>query len=141
MEKIILGKKEENKNYDFRETCFGISVKSNKILVIWDKNQYSLIGGGIEKGETHEDCLRREFAEEIGYSIKNIKPICTIDCFWLAGGQWPLESLTNIYCVDVDEKILNEGESKAEYKNLSEVIDLLPLPYHKKAIEIYLSNN
>ena len=32
MEKIILGKKDSNLKYDFRETCFGLYIKDNKVL-------------------------------------------------------------------------------------------------------------
>ena len=74
MKKIIIGEKLENLKYDFRETCFGIYMKDNKVLVTYDKkyNQYSLIGGGIESGENYKDTLEREFLEEVGIKIKDI---------------------------------------------------------------------
>ena len=136
MEKIILGNKDENLKYDFRETCFGLYMKDNKILVTYDKknDQYSLIGGGIEEGENKEDTLRREFLEEVGIKIKNIKEFITIDCFWLAGGDYPMESLANFYLVDIDEYLDIECESYYEFVDIDKLE--LPLPYQNKAIEI-----
>ena len=140
MEKIVIGEKLEDKKYDFRETCFGICVKNNKMILVKKKEQFSFIGGGIEKCETKEECLKREFIEESGYEIKTIKPFVTIDCFWLAAGKWPLESLANFFIVEVGEKIgepTEEGHIVEEVE-LDKVNELLPLPYHKKALELFM---
>lgn len=139
--KIVVGEKDETKKYDFRETCFGICEKDGKIAVVYDKNQYSLIGGGIDEGETKEETILREFKEEVGYNIEVVEHLCTIDCFWLAGGKWPMESLANIFIINILDEIEGiEAESKLEFIELDKVVDLLPLPYHKKAIEYYLEN-
>ena len=142
MNNIIIGK-QENIKYDFRETCFGIVVKNDKLLVVKKDEQYSLIGGGLENGENFYDCIKREFLEESGYTITKVNDLATIDCFWLAGGKWPLESLANIFVVEIDYNTKVEPLEKnhtIEYIELENAIDLLPLPYHKKAIEIFLSN-
>lgn len=138
--KVVIGEKEKNKKYIFRETCFGICEKNGKIALIFDKNQYSLIGGGIEEGESKEETVLREFEEEIGYEVKIIKQLCIIDCFWLAGGKWPMESLVNIFIVDILNKVNNNVENDLKFVELDKAIELLKLPYHKKAIEIYLNN-
>jgi len=142
MERIVLGEKLDGKKYDFRETCFGICIKDNKMLLVKKNNQYSFIGGGKELGESYEDCLRREFIEEAGYEIIDIKPFITIDCFWLAGGKWPLESLANFFVVEVGKKISNplEDDCFVEEQPLDDVNNLLPLPYHKKALELYVES-
>ena len=141
MNKITIGNKDSNLKYDFRETCFGIYEKDNQFLLVNKNNQYSFIGGGIDKDETYDECLKREFLEESGYKIKKMEPLCTIDCFWLAGDKWPLESLVNFFVVDLD---LDDVSSPTEKDHIpsflkkEEVMDLLPLPYHKKGFEIYL---
>lgn len=139
MDKITIGNKLTDKKYDFRETCFGICEMNGKMLLVKKNEQFSFIGGGLDKGETHEECLRREFIEESGYELIKIKPFITIDCFWLAGGKWPLESLANFFIVEVGNKICEPtepGHSVHEI-DLEEVEKLLPLPYHKKALEMY----
>lgn len=142
MEKIVIGEKIKDEKYDFRETCFGISMKNNKMLLVKKKGQYSFVGGGIEVGETHEECLKREFIEESGYEILNITPFVTIDCFWLAAGKWPLESLANFYIVEVGEKVCEPTEDGHEVEEIeiNDVEGLLPLPYHKKALQLFLQN-
>ena len=142
MKKITIGKKLENTKYDFRETCFGIYVRDGKILLVKKNEQFSFIGGGVEENETYEECLKREFIEESGYEISCIKPFVTIDCFWLAEGKWPLESLANFYIVELGKKI---GESTEEGHiveeiNIEDADKLLPLPYHKKALELFVEN-
>ena len=140
MEKILIGEKINGKKYDFRETCFGICIRNGNMLFVKKNEQFSFIGGGIEAGETHEECLKREFVEESGYEILNIKPFVTIDCFWLAAGKWPLESLANFYLVELGEKIsepIEEGHILEEIK-IEEANNVLPLPYHKKALELFL---
>ncbi len=143
MKTITLGEKFVNRKFDFRETCFGICERNGKILLTkkMKKNEIAMVGGGIEQGETHEDCLRREFLEESGYTIESINELCVVDCFWLAGGQWPMESLANFYVVSLSEKaeIPTEDGHEPLWVPVDEVENLLPLPYHKEGIKQYLA--
>ncbi len=142
MQTITIGEK-FNSKFDFRETCFGICCDNSKILLVKKKNQYSLVGGGIEDGETMEDCLKREFLEEAGLKITNIKPLVCVDCFWLAAGKYPMESKANIFEIDVDLLTqtypLEEGHTP-EWVDIEKAQDLLPLPYHKEALNFYFAN-
>lgn len=139
MDIIQIGDKFSSK-YDYRETCFGIVQVDDKFLVVNKNNQYSLIGGGIEKNESFEDCLKREFLEESGYKITGIEELVCVDCFWLAANKYPMESKANIFVVQVD---LNnkceplENDCFPCFVKEKEIIDLLPLPYHKEAIKYY----
>ncbi len=142
MEIVQIGEKLKDKKYGFRETCFGICEKNGKMLLVKKDGQYSFIGGGREENETREECLKREFLEESGYSIKSIKEFVTVDCFWLAGGKWPLESLANFYIVEVEkfhQEPLEEGHIIEEIE-ISEVQNLLPLPYQNFAFKFFLKN-
>jgi len=142
MKRIILGEK-TNAKYGFRETCFGIVVNKGKILFVKKDNQFSLVGGGIDNGEPHEECLRREFLEETGYTITSYEELVCVDYFWLAGNKWPLESLANIYLVKVDKQTKVEPQEvghSIEYIDLNKVEQKLPLPYHKFAINYYIKN-
>ena len=141
MKKIIIGEKDNSKEYDFRETCFGIVVKDNKLYCTTKSNEYSLIGGGIERGEDHIKCLKREFLEEAGLAIDDVKPLCTIDCFWITKENRNMESLSNIYIVTVSDEIIEPTENvhKLQKVDLKNSMDLFPLPYHKRALEEYLN--
>ena len=142
MDKIIIGKKDNSKDYGFRETCFGIVVKDNMLYCTKKGDDLSLIGGGIEHGEDHIDCLKREFKEEAGLSVISAEPLCVIDCFWVTKNNKDMESLTNIYVVKVSEDagIPTESESQLQIIDINNAIELLPLPYQKRAIEEYLNN-
>lgn len=140
MKTIVIGEKFESK-YDFRETCFGIVKVNNKFLLVKKNNQYSLVGGGLEENETYEECLKREFKEESGYEIVSIKEFVCIDCFWLAMGKYKMESKANIFIVEVN--LNNVGAPSEEgcickWVEENEILDKLPLPYHKKAIEYFI---
>ena len=60
-----------------RECVRGIIKNGDKIMLLKrNKNgeeYYVFPGGGIEKGETKEQALRREIFEEVGAKITNIK--------------------------------------------------------------------
>ena len=144
MKTIVVGEKTVNRKYDFRETCFEICDRNGKILLTkkTKNNEIAMVGGGIEVGETHENCLRREFLEESGYLIENIDGLCTVDCFWLADGKYPMESLANFYIVKLskDADIPTEEGHVPVWIPISEVENILPLPYHKEGIRQYLAS-
>ncbi|XMB72520.1 NUDIX domain-containing protein [Mycoplasmatota bacterium WC30] len=57
---------------NWRKSARAIITKDDKILLLHYKKHdfYTLPGGGLEKWETLEMCLRREILEETGYSIR-----------------------------------------------------------------------
>ena len=63
-----------------RVGCRGLVVKGNKVLLSWEerKNVYMSPGGGLEDGETLEECVIRELAEEAGYKVKVTKPFIRV---------------------------------------------------------------
>lgn len=63
----------------------GIVIKNNKILLSYEKNTdvYMTPGGGLEAGETLEECCVRELKEETGYLVNPLKQFLIINeyCF------------------------------------------------------------
>ena len=140
MKKIILGEKNNNLKYDFRETCFGIVYKNNEFYLTEKYGELSLIGGGVEEGESHQETLKREFIEESGLTITECSEFVTIDCFWHTRDNRNMESLANFYIVKISDEIKEPTEkgSVLVKKSKEELIDGLQLPYQKKAIELFL---
>ena len=48
---------------------------------------YRLLGGGIEFGEKGEEALKREFQEELGTDLKNVKYIETVENIFTYEGK------------------------------------------------------
>ena len=142
MKKVIVGVKKENTKYDFRETCFGIVYKNDKFYVTEKNGEISLIGGGVDPNETHEGTLKREFIEEAGLTITNIKEFITIDCYWITRNNDDMNSLANFYIVEVSDHIIDatEKESKLVILEKTELKDKLQLPYQKEAINLFLNH-
>ena len=53
-----------------------------------------------------------------------------------------MNSLANFYIVEVSDEEVEPTEAGHELVKVTkeEILDLLPLPYHKKAIEMYLED-
>jgi mutator protein MutT len=89
-------------------------VKNNKFLLLRRAdeignfgNMFGLVGGGIEKGETPEESLKREVMEEIGVNVNGFKFL----------GKYP----TNIFVYylndpEFDENNIKLNEEHTEYK-------------------------
>ncbi len=143
MKTIHIGEKLPNTKYDFRETCFGICERDNKILLVKKNHELSLVGGGIEKNESKIETLNREFMEEAGATIKAAKPLCTVDCYWLAAGHYPLRSLSNVFVVSLDENFVPPTEKghKPVWVDKNKVLKHLLLPYQIEGFKAFLNAN
>ena len=103
MKRIIIGTKP--KQCDYRETCYGIVEMNDKFLIVYsekDKN-YSLVGGGVESGESLCDAIKREFLEESGYDVIQVKEYVNIDCFWIKNDGRRMETDANFLLVKVSQ--------------------------------------
>lgn len=79
----IFGTK-ENVTYRDREGAYLIPVRGDQVGVIKTPKGYFLLGGGLESGESHIECMKRECLEEAGYSISVGDKICSAEkyCFF-----------------------------------------------------------
>lgn len=64
-----------------REASRALIIKDGKILLTFEKNTgvYMSPGGGVENGETLEECCIRELREESGYTVKPLEHFITIN--------------------------------------------------------------
>lgn len=141
MKTIVIGEEYIGKEEKMRETCFGILYKNKKFKCASINGEVSLIGGGIEESETHIETLKREFTEEAGLLIDVTKELFKIDCYWKTRNNIIMHSVSNIYEVkEVGKTEIKEDNAMVVEYDSNEILEHLPLPYHKRAIEEYLKN-
>lgn len=86
--------------------------EQNQLLIVWDKNNWVLPGGGIEEWETMLDTLHREIYEEAAVKIKEtgIKPFFFQKVYKQENGEWIYqESQVRYIC-----KLLQQDEFVAD---------------------------
>jgi ADP-ribose pyrophosphatase YjhB (NUDIX family) len=64
-------------SYDLRDTATAVVRRDGLLLLVRDRGfrQFSLPGGGLQRGETPEDAVMRELKEETGLSAVSLKPL------------------------------------------------------------------
>lgn len=83
-------------NYKLRKGAYAVLFRDSskcELGLIQSNDHYFLLGGGIEEGESPEECLRREALEEIGYAIIQINQyIGEAEQFFISRKDAPLLS-------------------------------------------------
>ncbi len=129
-------KKLQLKNDDFlgyvnnlRHACRGIVVHSGKVLLGYEEknDKYIIPGGGLEAGETYEQCCERELLEETGMQVQAKEEYLEIEELFL---DW---RHINHYFVcelvkDTGSLNLTEGEKQAgcsfNWLTMEEALDI-----------------
>ena len=102
-----------------RNAVRAVIINEDKITLAYleKTDEYKFPGGGIKAGESHEDALRREVAEEIGATIKQVKEKIAIIQEYDKFIDEPEDYFTMIshyYLVDIEEKLGNQDLDKYE---------------------------
>lgn len=73
----------ENLPYEKCTQAYGVCFYKDRMVIGWGgkKNDWGLIGGTIEKGETFEETLAREIEEESNMRVIKSAPIGTQEVF------------------------------------------------------------
>lgn len=72
MKTVIIKEPNHDGNFKYtRETCRAAIVRRNQILMSHETaiDQWLFPGGGVEDGETYEECCAREVREETGFMV------------------------------------------------------------------------
>lgn len=77
--------------------AYGIVIQDDKILLIPERQGYDLPGGGVEKGETLEEGLKRELFEETGIKVEIEQLVEAQDSFyWFHDPAFPEKFVQSI---------------------------------------------
>jgi 8-oxo-dGTP diphosphatase len=106
----VFGIKESVK-YTDREGAYLIPVHNNKIGVIKTDKGYFLLGGGLDKNETDEECIKRECLEETGYTVVIKEKICSAETFTTHPKLGYFHPIQSYYIGELDEKISEAVET------------------------------
>ncbi|AOR23640.1 NUDIX hydrolase [Clostridium taeniosporum] len=146
MKQMIFGEKLKDKEYTDRIGAYGLIFQNHKIAVIKLPVGYFLPGGGVEKGESHEQCLKREFMEELGCTI-NIKDFVCIGSSYHFGRRFNkyIHSIGNFYLADSLKKVSEptERDHQLVWLNVEEAHNKMFLDHQAWAIKqgyIFLKN-
>lgn len=99
-----------------RPLALCIIKNEDKILVMdgydskKDQTFYRILGGGIEFGELGEEALKREFQEELGTGLENIKFITSLENIFTLDGEKGHE-IVMVFQADLSNKELYEKDN------------------------------
>lgn len=130
------GKKKDVK-YIKRDGVYGVAEKDGLYAVAGVRDTHFLIGGGLERGESHEACLKREFIEEVGYEIEIIE---YVDAYREYGQSFRsknyYELIGHVYLVDIKNQVAS-GEQDHTFKWMTkqELLNKMALSYQQHVIQ------
>ncbi len=100
----IFGVRESGEYYD-REGAYLIPYRGDLVGVVQTPKGYFLLGGGLEKGEDHITCLKRECLEESGYSVLVGDRLCSAEAYTLHSVIGPFHPIQTYYSGQLLEKV------------------------------------
>lgn len=133
-----------------RPLALCIIKNEDKILVMdgydpkKDQSFFRLLGGGVEFGEKGEDALKREFQEELGTGLENIKFVTTLENIFTFDGKKGHE-IVMVFKADLTERELyqkdsvniidSKGKHKAIWKEVSDFKEKKEILYPENILE------
>ena len=101
-----------NQINSFNIRVYGLIIESGSILLskelIMGEEVFKFPGGGLEYGEGLIDGLNREFEEEIGQKIYNLKHYYTTDFFQRSSFKYTDQLLSIYYTGKLKQKVVNK---------------------------------
>lgn len=130
-----------DKQYIKRPGAYGIFRNaSGLIAIIKARTGYFLPGGGIEDGESPEECLIRECLEEIGAEVSMLEKFAMGNYFFYSTTiKRDMESIGHFFTGKIDKflDIISEDDHELFWLELDEAIKLLYLDNQREAVRIF----
>ncbi|MCR4794698.1 MAG: NUDIX domain-containing protein [Ruminococcus sp.] len=110
----VFGTKENTEYYD-REGVYLIHICGDKVGVVRTPRGYFLVGGGIESGESHTECIERECAEETGYKAYVKGRLCSAETYCLHDTIGYFHPIQTYYVGEFVSKVSESAEKDHEF--------------------------
>lgn len=136
IEHKVFGTK-KNVNYMDREGAYLLPAKDGKIGVVKTSKGYFLLGGGLDSGENHEECLKRECLEETGYTVLVGNIICSAEMYYEHPTIRYFHPMQTYYVGELLEQVSLPVEDDHEFVwvDYNELVDNMYLEMQSWALE------
>ena len=141
MEHRVFGAPQPGVDYGARPGAYGVAFddagRAGMVFVhSANSSVYILLGGGIELGESEAECVRREFMEEIGYSVTVGEKVCVGEEYTFTRRGLPFHPIGHIYLVELGEKLAQgEPDRGLVWLPVEECREKMALDYQSWAVE------
>jgi len=112
----------------YPNTIYRVTVKAfitdenNKILVVKEKQDFwSLPGGGLEHGESPEECIKREIKEEIGLENVTVEDIAYSTTVYLDKRDYWMTWIVYKAKIGSSNFVLGDGVTEAKFIDICEI--------------------
>lgn len=110
--------------------------KDNEIAILHkkNKNEYKLVGGGVDEGESYEDALKRETLEESGCKIEILRELGYVEEF---RNKMNFKQISYVYIAKVVEDTKTLHLTQKEIDEGAEICWFKPVEAFKKISKCY----
>ncbi len=133
------------KQFGFKQIVVPLAliIKDNKLLMLKRRdsrpefnNKWEFPGGGVEKGEEVENCIKRECLEETGFTVKIEEQLPKVLTHYEAKWNYQVFLMVFICTVEAGELELRDNESSGfGWFTLEEALKEKLLPLNKQLLE------
>lgn len=109
----VFGIKKDEKYYD-RVGAYFLPVCNGKVGVVRTPKGLFFIGGKIEDGESHIECIKRESFEEIGFLVRVTEMVCSGEAYTIHNKIGNFHPVQYYYRGELVEKIAEPLEMDHE---------------------------